>query len=329
MPSAIQALTRIKRIADDKPIACHVYVTERCNLDCSYCTERDGSVPDPGLPDVTRWIDKVKALGCTRIGIQGGEPLLRPDVAAIVAHVKSRGMSCSLATNGFLLTGRVIRDLERAGLDDLHVSVDRARPDAITRKALDSLEPRLRLLAGSSLRRHITSVLYEGSVADLPTIHRYAGSIGASFKAHLVHGGGGLGVERTDRRALEASIDWQLAEKRAGRGVRTTCSVLAHQKRLLAGRAGEGWTCLAGYKYLFVSARGAFWTCSMVRQPGISILDVTPEVLRSYDREKSCQKDCGVYCVVSESLLNRRPLRFALTEALGRLPPRLLFPRRP
>lgn len=316
----VHALTRLKRIVDGKPIAAHVYVTERCNLGCSYCTEHDDAVPDPDLPSVKRWIDKLRALGCTRIGIQGGEPLLRPDLPAIVAHVKSRRLACSLATNGFALTERVIRALEDAGLDDLHVSVDRVSADPITRKALDRLEPRLALLARSSLRRHITSVLYEGSLPDLPAIQRYADSIGASFKAHLVHGGQhGGAIERPGRQALEAFIDRQYAEKRAGRPVRTTSGVLAHQKRLLAGGAGEGWTCLAGYKYLFVSARGALWTCSMNREPGGSLLDATPDALKANDRQKICQRDCGVYCVVAESLLNSHPVRFAMAEAAAAL----------
>jgi molybdenum cofactor biosynthesis enzyme MoaA len=31
----------IKREFDTKPIACHLYVTDQCNLDCFYCTEYD------------------------------------------------------------------------------------------------------------------------------------------------------------------------------------------------------------------------------------------------------------------------------------------------
>ena len=42
----------IKREFDTKPIACHLYVTDQCNLDCFYCTEYDNSVPHPSLEGV-------------------------------------------------------------------------------------------------------------------------------------------------------------------------------------------------------------------------------------------------------------------------------------
>ena len=30
-----------KRLFDRKPLQCSLYLTDRCNLDCSYCTEYD------------------------------------------------------------------------------------------------------------------------------------------------------------------------------------------------------------------------------------------------------------------------------------------------
>ena len=32
-----------KRLFDRKPLQCSLYVTDRCNLDCAYCTEYDNS----------------------------------------------------------------------------------------------------------------------------------------------------------------------------------------------------------------------------------------------------------------------------------------------
>jgi MoaA/NifB/PqqE/SkfB family radical SAM enzyme len=42
-------LESAKRLVDRKPMQCSLYVTDRCNLDCSYCTEYDNSVPHPPL----------------------------------------------------------------------------------------------------------------------------------------------------------------------------------------------------------------------------------------------------------------------------------------
>ena len=35
----MRKLTYAKRLFDRKPLAFHLYVTDRCNLDCAYCAE--------------------------------------------------------------------------------------------------------------------------------------------------------------------------------------------------------------------------------------------------------------------------------------------------
>lgn len=302
---------RVSRVFDSRPIAAHLYVTEKCNLRCGYCTEYDNAVPTPSLEVLRRRIDRIRELGCLRVGLQGGEPLLHPEIAAVVRHVKESGMGCSLATNGFLLTEETVRRLEEAGLDDLHVSVDRLTETAESRKCLDLLRPKLELLRGARVRCHLTSVLYDGSVGELRELFAAADEIGFSIKAHLVHAGveGGFPVGRGDAAPLLDFIDWEIREKRRGRRIRSSYGILAYQRALLTGEPVE-WTCLAGYKYFFVSAQGAFWTCSMRREPAIDFSGVTARTLRSFEGPKPCQRGCGVYCVVSESFVNSHPLRY-------------------
>ena len=315
---------RVQRVFDARPIAAHLYVTERCNLRCGYCTEYDNAVPHPAFDDVRRWVDRLRDLGCLRIGLQGGEPLLHPEIARIVRHVRDAGMGCSLATNGFLLSAESVRALEEAGLEDLHVSVDQVVPSPESRKCLDLLAPKLDLLRGARLRAHVTAVLYGGSVDQLPELFAAAAGLGCTVKAHLVHRGtlGAFTIEPGERERLLRFVDWEIAEKRRGRPVRHTFAVLDYQRSLLTGER-RAWTCLAGYKYLFVSARGTLWTCSMNRSPGIDLLSVTPETLRAFNAPKPCQPGCGVYCVVVESLVNNHPLHFLAGELKPLLASRL------
>ena len=49
-----------KRIFDRKPLQCSLYLTDKCNLDCSYCTEYDNSKPHPKLEDLKLWIRKIR-----------------------------------------------------------------------------------------------------------------------------------------------------------------------------------------------------------------------------------------------------------------------------
>ena len=75
---------------------------------------------------------------------------------------------------------------------------------------------------------------------------------------------------------------------------------------------------IAGYKYFFVSSRGKFWLCSQVRTER-DILEITREDLLSYNRKKSCQAGCGVYCTAEASLAVSHPLQYIGREVAGTL----------
>ncbi|MFQ5601951.1 MAG: radical SAM protein [bacterium] len=313
-------LKMAKREFDDKPIACHFYVTDQCNLDCHYCTEYDNSVPHPSLDDVKKWLDKIKELGCIRIGLQGGEPLLHPNIVEIVRYCKELDLRTSMSTNGFKLTAELISGLEAAGLDSLQISVDRMTPIPSTRKSLKTVIPKIELLKKSSLKFNITGVLFKESLNEARQVLEYGIAHDIPTHARLVHAGpnGKYGVNNGDKVALKSLLDFQIDAKKKGQKIHTTGFLFDYQKSLLNG-GGRDWTCVAGYKYFFVSARGKFWLCSMQRRPNIDLLDVTPEMLRSYNKKKDCQDGCGVYCVVSDSLANQYPVQFVAREVKERL----------
>ena len=106
------------RLYDTKPWTAHLYLTDQCNLDCHYCNEYDNSLPHPDTDDLKKYLDKIRELGCLRIGFQGGEPLMHPDVVELVRYAKELGfLKVSMSTNAFLLTKPMLADLADAGLD--------------------------------------------------------------------------------------------------------------------------------------------------------------------------------------------------------------------
>src|SRR5205814_8807886 len=68
------------RIFDRKPLQCSLYLTDKCNLDCSYCTEYDNYKPHPKLEDLKLWIKKIRDLDTMRIALVCDEPLIHPNV---------------------------------------------------------------------------------------------------------------------------------------------------------------------------------------------------------------------------------------------------------
>lgn len=121
--------------SDHHPILAQIVPMRRCNLSCAYCTEYDKTSAAVPLGEMLRRVDRLASLGTTSVQISGGEPLLHPELEAIVRRIRDRGMLAGLLTNGYLLTRQRIEALNRAGLDQLQISIDNVEPDEVSKKS--------------------------------------------------------------------------------------------------------------------------------------------------------------------------------------------------
>ncbi|HZS16387.1 MAG TPA: radical SAM protein [Candidatus Udaeobacter sp.] len=307
-----------RRLFDRKPLQCSLYVTDRCNLDCAYCTEYDNSRPHPSFDDLKKWIRKIRDLGTMRIALVGGEPLTHPNIVELVRYCRELGFATSLTTNGFLLTRKLVDQLENAGLQVMQISVDRMTPSPITKKSFKTVLPKLDYFTNSKISLHITGVICADTLPESEAVLETGLSRGIPTEVRLVHADPlqRFRVDRGRREELERFIDCMIERKRRGEKIHTSEAILNYQRSLLRGEAVE-WTCMAGYKLFFVSAQGKFWICSMVHTDK-HIMEVTLDDLYGNYRKKSCQAGCGVYCAVSASLLVEKPLRVLGKEIVAR-----------
>jgi GTP 3',8-cyclase len=110
-----------------------ISITDRCNFRCPYCMPKEAFGPahpfiaDSRLmsgPELERIVRAFVGLGVEKVRLTGGEPLLRPDLPAIIRGIKMLGVpDVSLTTNGWFL-GKQAAEIRAAGLDRLNVSVD-------------------------------------------------------------------------------------------------------------------------------------------------------------------------------------------------------------
>jgi len=110
-------------------------VTDRCNLRCEYCMPEDDYVWLPRedvlhFEEISTLVDVFISLGIDRLRLTGGEPLLRRDLASLVAMLSTKPAlrDLALTTNGILLAEQ-IDDLKAAGLRRVTISLDTLRPD--------------------------------------------------------------------------------------------------------------------------------------------------------------------------------------------------------
>ncbi len=85
------------------PLVLMLEPTERCNLKCAGCgriREYGGSDARLSPDDCLKAVDEV---GAPVVTVTGGEPLLHPDIAQIIAGIIARRKHVHLCTNGLLL----------------------------------------------------------------------------------------------------------------------------------------------------------------------------------------------------------------------------------
>lgn len=104
-------------------------VTARCQLRCLYCVPpgADGRPPTTvlSITEILRFVRAVRAaFSLTKIHITGGEPLIRADILDLIERLADEGIEgLALTSNGQRLAP-MARDLKRAGLRRVNVSLD-------------------------------------------------------------------------------------------------------------------------------------------------------------------------------------------------------------
>ncbi len=110
------------------PMWCAWQVTYRCNFRCGFCPYwRDpmGQAPEQTLEQFDIGSRKLAKLGTLFVSLAGGEPLLRNDIVD-VARIVSRQHVAFMTTNGYEMTPDLARDLYKAKLWGVSVSIDYA-----------------------------------------------------------------------------------------------------------------------------------------------------------------------------------------------------------
>ena len=105
--------------APEPPLAMLAELTHRCPLQCPYCSnpvELERASAELDTDEWKRVLDEAAALGALQVHFSGGEPTVRKDLEALVAHATGLDLYTNLITAGVLLDERRIAALAEAGL---------------------------------------------------------------------------------------------------------------------------------------------------------------------------------------------------------------------
>ena len=256
-------------VSTDHPLLAHIIPMRRCNLACEYCNEYDDFSKPVPLDEMFRRIDKLGALGTSVITISGGEPLLHPELDAIIARIRKNGIIAGMITNGYLLVADRIQRLNRAGLEWLQISIDNVTPDDVSKKSLKVLDKKLQLLAEhADFHVNINSVVGGGvcNPQDALTIGKRAVELGFTSTIGIIHDGSGQLQPLNDDEKRVYHAMQALAK-------RSFTRINGFQNNIAEGRPND-WRCRAGARYLYICENGLVHYCSQQRgYPGIPLAD--------------------------------------------------------
>ncbi len=203
-----------------KPFNCLIQVTNRCNMKCSFCDFWPNAAPrkqELTLSEYQKLATELDQMGCFLISIEGGEPLVRPDLVEIVRALGRRHIP-TLFTNGWYVERENARALFDAGLVHASVSID--YPDAARHDAKRKLEGAfdrawravdhfLQTAPRGGKQVHVMTVLMDDNWRDLEALLKLSAARGVGHQVTLLSTRGyrrGKGEDRLPDSGLSAAL---------------------------------------------------------------------------------------------------------------------------
>jgi MoaA/NifB/PqqE/SkfB family radical SAM enzyme len=158
-------------------------VTRRCNLPCRHCfVPRENQ--EPGLDVLIPLLLQASLNGCRKVLLTGGEPLLRPDLEAIISACAGTDMLVDLNSNLITLDEQRARRLQEAGLGEVSVSLhgDRTSHDWLCGRTgcYDRTLQAIKILLGLGIPVDVHGALWEGSLPALPELVHLCENLGVA-----------------------------------------------------------------------------------------------------------------------------------------------------
>lgn len=279
------------------PFFTQLVITRRCNLSCTYCNEFDKTSAPVPLETLKIRAAKLKNLGAFSICLTGGEPTMHADVFALIRYCRRelKFFRTSIITNGYYLTPDLIEKLNEAGLQDMQISIDGVKPNAVTVKVLDCLRKRL-----TYLKEHARfNVIVSGVIGASPPeesfeVIAFAKEMGFRPRVLLIHDHSGQ-VKLTE----EELVVYRRIKKMMPKHV---YEISDYRDRIIRDGVAP-FKCRAGSRYLYVDELGKVAWCSQTRSYfSKDLMAYTEEDLKEqFYTHKSCSDRCTLGCVRSAS----------------------------
>ncbi len=308
------AALRANLLGGLRPLNVMLGVTNRCDQRCRYCqipTRQQREMTTSQLFDLLR---QMKEEGTVRLGIWGGEPLVRPDIGEIVEEARRLGFWISMDTNGTLVPRKL--DVVRL-LDHLVISFDGPREAHDANRQPGSFDHAMAALeATRGLLNVWTLTVFTRHNLDavdflLDTARRFGAMAAFQFLHHNETMGGSTDSLRATNEEYRRVVKRLLVLKRQGAPIASSTRYLRYLLHWpdygepKSVRPRGTMRCWAGQLYFNVDADGSVYPCSLLigERPSLNALEVGfAEALRFAAAHVGC-RSCDAACFTEYNFL--------------------------
>ncbi len=253
--------------------------TLRCNVHCLHCgSDCVASVTTPDMPaedflhvidtEVTPHVNPHKVM----VIISGGEPLMRKDLPQIGRALYDRGYPWGMVTNGLALTEARFRELRKAGLRSITVSLDGLEEDHVWLRqhplAFEGACRAIKLCAAEKrLTWDVVTCANQRTIGHLPAIRDLLWSLGVRDWRVFGIDPMGRAAESPEliltNEQFRQLMDLIAAERAAGRHVSYSCEGYLGSYE---GKVRDHlYQCAAGLSVASILIDGSISACTSIR----------------------------------------------------------------
>lgn len=303
-----------------RPLLFSYYVTHRCDLNCSYCSDGDGKrFKEEKVPELST-LDAKKLLSILRdsadtLDVTGGEPTLREDLEEILAFAREIGFRTVLNTKGIGLEKRP--DLLRFS-DVLVLSLDTLDTDLLCQmvgRTRETAESILTALNFAMTRRNETGTKLVLSAVATPTnlagvseVLDFAIANGLGFHISPEIVGTVANPALRSNNQYEDLVESVLERKRTHRGV------LGVKQYFQGIRSFGSFRCYPLLMPVIRPDGRMYYPCLESKQAQVSVLEAGSYEIalkaarQMFGKIPECRNCCHIFCHMALSLLQRHPL---------------------
>ncbi|MEM2093830.1 MAG: radical SAM protein [Candidatus Bathyarchaeia archaeon] len=323
------------------PASVDIFITNRCNLNCIHCFSATDKKVDLPVETLQSLFYQLEEMAVLEVRINGGEPLLHPEIGEIIDLLEAKRFRKVLLTNGTTVDDEVAKQLKKANVIPTVSLDDSEASDHDSFRGMEGAFARtlegLRAFRKNNVQYGINCCLHAKNLGKIDRIVKLAEKHGASriafldlkpigrMRSHMEWmpsrseyevAMGNLAISRLRHRQIDVSFDAFLY-----------CTVPRESKAELV----RGYiSCRAGRSTLSISSDGSVYPCNVViGDPSWKLGDLQSQRLRDIwfsERWASFRgavkvsdlKKCGsckemrnckyVYCRLAPYVVNGDPL---------------------